>query len=191
MLGTITQTFDIPYRPSSTPTKCSGAPTWYDAQDKTCYNGFAFPVSVDFSKLNIPIPDNQRIIVTVVYNSSLFGPIPVGTSTACYSTTAGCPYDSLNVSTSGNGPTGLPNGVGAFLDWNGIFINLSNDANSCNGSGPGGDLADDTDPGYLALNTSASQLCWSGYHPMIQVQAKRPYPSAFNMTWPPDNHRGH
>jgi len=31
LLGTITENLNIPYRPSSKPSKCSGGPQWYDA----------------------------------------------------------------------------------------------------------------------------------------------------------------
>lgn len=195
-LGTITKTFAIPYRPSATPSLCPGAlyAPWYDFRDKICYNGFAVPVSVDFSTYGIAIPANSRIIVTAAYNTSLFGPEPVGTSNPCNSTTEGCFYDSLNVSASGNGPTGLANGVGAFLDWNGIFMYFvspaDSPANSCNGSGPGSDSADAV-YGHLALNTSANGLCWAGYHPMIEVQANTLPTYPWVITWPPDNYRGH
>jgi len=120
-----------------------------------------------------------------VYNSSDFGPSPIGSTCVI----ANCPYDSLNTSTSGDGPNGLSNGRGAFLDYNGIFINLVNDANSCNGSGPGGDLTDDTDPGVLALNTSSTSLCWSNYHPMIEVQGTEVKKDNHD-EWPSDNPRG-
>ena len=173
-LGTLTKTFDIPYRPSATPAQCTSAPSkWYDQEDNKCYNGLAVPIKFELWNLGIEIPANQRVIVTVVWNSTSFGPEPIGTSAACYSTKAGCPYDSLNVGTQGNGPTGLRNGVGDFLDWNGIFINLSNAANSCNGSGPGNVPHVPPDAfGILALNTLASSLCWSGYHPLIKVTAQ-------------------
>ena len=175
-LATITKTFAIPYRPSSTPQLCpSNTAEWYDAKERSCYNGLAVPIDIDFSKDRISIPVNSRIVVMVSYNATFYGPNPIGTGTACYATTAGCPYDSLNVSADGNGPTGLANGVGAFLDWNGVFMDFTTNAatvaNSCNGSGPGNVSSNVSVYGSPVLNTLADSLCWSGYHPQIEVFA--------------------
>jgi hypothetical protein len=190
-VGTLTQTFNIPYRPSADPTHCPSTPTkWYDKKDNTCYNGLAVPIEFDLWNLDVQIPAIQRIIVTVVWNSTFYGPEPIGTSAACYGTAAGCPYDSLNVGTEGNGPTGLLFGAGDILDWNGIFINLINNANSCNGSGPGGVEPVPPDAyGVLALNTLASSPCWAGYHPLINVTAVPATPPPFPPP-PPPRHRG-
>lgn len=166
LLATITKTFDIPYRPTSTPALCGGDATeWYDSKGKTCYGGLAVPVDVDFSSFQIPIPANDRIIVTVAYNTTSYGPTPIGT-TACNSTSAGCPYDALNISVDGNGPTGLANGVGAFLDWNGIFANLTTSELSCTVNAT---------LGQLALDTSLNTPCWAGLHPQIEVMANHEY----------------
>jgi len=136
LLATMTQTFNIPYRPSSTPAQCGGdAQRWYDRKDKTCYHGFAVPISISFSGLHLPIPANNEVIVTVAYNTTDFGPIPIG-QTACNQTSAGCPYDSLNISTDGSGSTGLVGGVGSVLDANGIFVNYTLPNTSCSGTAP-------------------------------------------------------
>jgi hypothetical protein len=112
-LGTIKQTFNIPYRPTSTPSKCGGdAGRWYSTKDKTCYHGFAVPISVDFSGQKIAIPANGKLIVTVAFNTTSAGPIPIGV-TACNATSAGCPYDSLNIGTESDG--GFPERVGNWL----------------------------------------------------------------------------
>jgi hypothetical protein len=184
-LGSITKTFAIPYRPTSNPTLCPasaatfGLVRWYDSADKSCYYAINQAVTVDFTPDKIAIPVGSyaapalgypvtttvagaRIIVTVAYNTSDAGPEPLGDNTACHSTTEGCPYDSLNIAVAGVGPTGLANGVGAFLDWNGIFVNYTNPANSCSG-----EIA----TGELLLDTSATTPCWSGLHPLIEVQA--------------------
>src|ERR1041385_7978949 len=43
LIKTVTQTFAMPYRPSTNPTNCgAGTTQWFDAADNTCYNGFAF-----------------------------------------------------------------------------------------------------------------------------------------------------
>ena len=44
------------------------------------------------------LPDT--VVYGIVYNTSHFGPVPLGEGTACYATAAGCPYDSLNIALS-------------------------------------------------------------------------------------------
>lgn len=150
ILGTITQTFNIPYRPSSTPSKCNGdAQMWYSSKDKICYHGLAVPITVNFSNQHLAVPANGELIVTVAFNTNTAGPSPIGTPG---------PYDSLNISTDGNGPSGLSGGVGNLLDTNGIFVNYITSATAC---------PDNTVTGRVALDTP----CWTGFHPQIQVQA--------------------
>jgi hypothetical protein len=153
LLTTVTKTFDIRYRPSADPVKCSATPgKWYSEKDDTCYNGIAVAVEFDLSNRRITVPD--KIIVGVAYNSSHFGYAPIGEGTACYTTPAGCPYDSLNVSTDGAGAR-----IGAVIDPNGIFINYTNQSDYCPPHAWEGDrLQFDNTPG-----------CWAGYHPQIEV----------------------
>ena len=148
LLASITQTFKIPYRPSSTPSQCWGNnQVWYYSADKTCHAGLAFPLTVDFSPKWLYIPANNKIIVTVAFNTSTYGAHPIGTA-ACSSTAAGCPYDSLNVSVQGAGGSGV-------IDPAGIFVNSP--YTTCNPAFPSG----------LILQTP----CWPGLHPQIQVNA--------------------
>jgi hypothetical protein len=155
-IGTIVQAFNIPYRPTSTPALCGGDnQRWYDNKDKTCYHGIAVPI--EFSGLHIPIPANNQIIVTLAYNTTDYGPNPIG-RTACNSTNAGCPYDSLNIGTDGNGSSGLTGGVGGVLFYDGIFVNYTLSATACSGNSV---------TGVLALDSP----CWTGFHPQIQVLA--------------------
>ena len=157
LIGSITQPFTIPYRPSVTPSCGNNTadgysyPTqWYDSSDNACYNGIAIPITVDFSGSHIRVPQNNELILAVSFNTTNEGPSPIGV-TACNSTSGGCPYDSLNISTDGNGPTGLTNGVGSVLDYNGIFVDYTVDANACSGN---------TAVGVLALDAP----CSTGYH---------------------------
>lgn len=144
-LGTITQTFDIPYRPTSTPDKCGGdTEVWFNNKEKTCYHGLAVPVIVNFSDQHIVIPDNAKIIVTIAFNTSHYGAHPQGQNTPCYTGSGGCPYDSLNVSASGPGAL---DGDGAPLDLDDTYVWYQS------GSG-------------LTLDTG-----WTGYHPQIHVMA--------------------
>jgi hypothetical protein len=155
LLATTTRTFKLPYRPSSDSVHCVDGQTWYSSSDKTCYHGIAVPITVDFSSLNIALPG--QIIVTVAFNSTHYGPSPVGESAACFATSAGCPYDSLNISTDSNG--GSYTAIGSVLDPNSIFVNYTLPNTSCSGTALPG----------LALDAG----CWAGYHPMIQVVAAK------------------
>ena len=153
LLATITQKFNIPYRPSAD-SRCTGtnAGKWYDSQDKACYNGIATPIV--FDQVNPPTTLPDTVIFGIAYNTSLYGSTPIGKSPSCYSTLAGCPYDSLNVSAEGNG--GL---TGKVLDQNGIFLNISYSDPKC----PIPVL------GQFRLDTSSVYGCsWLDYHPQIQ-----------------------
>jgi hypothetical protein len=157
LLATITKTFDIPYRPSSTPSLCGGDPNrWYNRKDKTCYHGIASMIVVNFSGSQVPLPSNGEVVVTVAYNTTHYGPSPIGESASCYTSSGGCPYDSLNISTDTT--DGNFQFVGAPLDANGIFVNYTLPNNSCTGTIATGVLTDDTG-------------CWAGLHPEIEVKA--------------------
>lgn len=153
LLATTTETFQIPYRPSSTPAQCGGSTRWYNSKDKTCYNGLAVPIQFNLSNLQIELP--SQVIVGISYNTSHYGPSPIGTS-ACSATTAGCPYDSLNIGTDGDGGVGV-------VDTNGIFVNYTIPNTSCSGTAP------PTVLGTLAIDTP----CWTGYHPLIEIRANQ------------------
>jgi hypothetical protein len=92
-----TKTFAMPYRPTRTPAQCEalGAEPgeWYDSTTKKCSHGLAFTIT--FKALQVEV--RKQEIITVSYNTSTHGPAPIGHATACYSTVAGCYYDSLNV----------------------------------------------------------------------------------------------
>jgi hypothetical protein len=154
-LGTITETFDVPYRPSSTPDLCPGNTAWYNKKDKTCYHGIAAAYKVNFDNQHIDLPTNGKLIVTVSYNTTHYGPHPIGESAPCYTSSAGCPYDSLNISTDTT--DGNYKFVGSPIDPSGIMVNYTLPANSCTGTIATGVLVDDTP-------------CWAGYHPEFQVK---------------------
>jgi len=95
VIGTKTQTFVMPYRPSTDPINCTGG-RWFDGS--TCFNGKAFTITFDFSAQNLNLPN--QVIFGVAYNTTHYGYSPMGETTACFMappTTGGCPYDSLNV----------------------------------------------------------------------------------------------
>jgi len=172
LLATATQTFQMPYRPSSDFVNCPASPAqassnyyqWYDATTQTCQDGIDFPITFDLSSLYLQLPN--KIIVTFSFNTTSYGPNPKGTGTACFGTIAGCFYDGLNFS-------GFPNSAaypgailapsaGSVLNVNGIYMRFPSggpNSNFC-GTGP-------VSQNILALD--ASPGCYTGNHPLIQV----------------------
>ena len=106
----VTKTFSIPYRPSANATKCTGssAGEWYDNALGSCFNGLATNITFNLTSLHLSLPKN--LVFGVAYNTSDYGYAPYGDSTACHSTSAGCPYDSLNIGLSQD-PTNLSRGT--------------------------------------------------------------------------------
>jgi hypothetical protein len=95
-----TQTFDVSYRPSADPTKCLDG-RWYSTTEKGCFNGLAQDVTLTFDGTT-SLPNTVQYAIT--YDTSHYGSSPKG-DLACTSTTAGCFYDSLNVSSIDGGPS--------------------------------------------------------------------------------------
>jgi hypothetical protein len=92
LLASSSQTFDVPYRPSAS-AKCTGG-RWYSSGLKTCFNGLADDVTFSFGG-NVTLPDT--VVYAISYNTTHYGPSPIGEGAACFGTEAGCPYDSLNI----------------------------------------------------------------------------------------------
>jgi len=113
-LATRTSTVAIAYRPSAS-TKCTDG-RWYNTKDKTCYNGLPQTVTMSFSGQTLP----AQVIWTVQYNTTHYGPAPIGETAACFTESGGCGYDSLNlgVFTFANSPF-----AGTDLDADKIFRN--------------------------------------------------------------------
>ena len=89
LLATDTQTFAIPYRPSSSDPSVysaegctAGNGKWYNASDNTCDNGLATNITFDLSAQNVVLP--SRVIYGIAYNTSDYGAAPYGDSTACH-----------------------------------------------------------------------------------------------------------
>jgi hypothetical protein len=93
-IASVTNTFDIKYRPSASPV-CVGADLgkWYEKSSKTCFNGLA--QNITFNLKNVKVGSNA--IFGIAYNTTHYGYAPIGQSAACYATSQGCGYDSLNV----------------------------------------------------------------------------------------------
>ena len=152
LLKTQTRTFNIPYRPSYDSVRCAGTGEFYSAVDASCVHGLANVIVFDFSGPSVNLP--LQSIFSLVYNTTHYGPNPIGEAAPCYTSPGGCGYDSLNVST--DGPGGL---IGSPYDPSGIFWNTSTPANYCDG-GAGGLI--------FRLDTP----CWTGYHPQFEVRAQ-------------------
>ena len=176
LLATATESFNMPYRPSSNFVDCpasvwtssNGYYQWYNATTQTCQDGIDFPITFDLSSQRVKLP--SQIIVTFSYNTTHYGPSPIGTLAACYSTIAGCFYDSLNISGGAlaaafPGPVLAPN-VGSVLNVNGIFTKFPAANYSLCGTGNTGTRPANT----LALD--ATPGCYTGNHPMIEVTTK-------------------
>jgi hypothetical protein len=153
LLGAVTHVFNMPYRPSANDARCTGsdAGKWWHRRSDTCFNGKAF--NVVFSMGNLaPLPD--EVIVSVAYNTTHYGESPIGEGAACFSSSAGCPYDALNVALAGSPTVGsqpLPHD--AYLDstWGGAY---------CDG-GVGG-------TGTFRLDEG----CWTNFQPSLKLQAR-------------------
>jgi hypothetical protein len=95
VLATTTATVAFAYRPSAS-VKCTEG-RWYNSKDKTCYNGLPQSVTLSFAGSPVTLP--EQVIWSVQYNTTHFGPAPIGESAACFTESGGCGYDSLNIGT--------------------------------------------------------------------------------------------
>jgi hypothetical protein len=149
VIASTTQTFAIPYRPSTDSINCTGG-RWYDAGSATCFNGLAHNITFDLSSLNVLLPNSA--VVGIVYDTTSYGPNPIGTGAACFSTSAGCPYDSLNVALSSSVATGSKP-YPQTLYWNNFYA-----SNYCDGGLAG--------TGSFRLDSPTS-ACWYNTAPGV------------------------
>ncbi|MEO8329363.1 MAG: hypothetical protein ABI586_05100 [Candidatus Nanopelagicales bacterium] len=153
LIGAVTRTFSMPYRPSANYTKCTDANAgkWYKRTTGTCHNGKAFARTVSLGSLTLP----DKVIISIAYNTTHAGYSPIGESAACYATTAGCAYDTLNAGLTTNSPPS----VGAQPLPNDAYLNAAqNDAYCDDGTG-----------GLGTFRLDAG--CWTGYQPAFRVTA--------------------
>ncbi len=154
LLATTTQTFAIPYRPSSDP-DCTGG-RWQDGAGG-CFNGYATPITFDMASLNLTLPDNA--IVSVAYNTTHYGSAPMGSGAACYSESGGCGYDSLNV---GLVDPAVTQSAGTNPAPDDAYLDSSHGPFYCDG-GTGG-------TGTFRLDAD----CWTGFKPAFTITASHP-----------------
>jgi hypothetical protein len=152
---TKTETFAIPFRPSADAVKCTGsdAGKWYSKADKLCYNGFATKITFKLDGTVLP----SALIWTVAFDTSGYGTSPLGYATACATSLAGCPYDSLNVGVMTF--AGQPS-TGTDTDTAGAVLSSITPGAYCDG-GTGG-------TGTLRIDTG----CWSGFTPLATIRTK-------------------
>jgi len=153
LVTTVTQTFNIPFRPSADNTNCTGTQVgeWFNGT--SCFNGLATPISFDLTGVTLP----NNAILSVAYNTSDYGYAPIGRSTACSATAAGCGYDSLNVGTEGAATVGtqpVPDSAYQLTQ----FDSCTNGA---------------------VKPFGIDSPCWTGFQPAITVTASEPTVQGF------------
>jgi hypothetical protein len=142
VIASKTQSFDIPYRPSTDSANCTTG-RWFDGA-QGCFNGLAVNVTFDFSSQRVALPGT--VVYGIAYNTSHYGPSPIGNGAACYSSSGGCPYDSLNI---GLAPSVV---VGSKPFTNTVYQNAVFAADYCDNGAAG--------VGTMRLD-SLSNACWS------------------------------
>ncbi|MCY0955233.1 hypothetical protein [Streptomyces sp. H27-S2] len=154
-LATVTQSQNIAYRPSADPTNCTGsdAGKFLNTNTGLCANAIGQLLTFNFPA-GTTLP--SQVIWTVAFNTTHYGDNPIGEGAACYSTSPGCGYDSLNV-----GVYSFPGAPyrGTDIDPDGAFLNSVIPSTYCDG-GAGG-------TGTLRLDTP----CWTGYRPLGEIRA--------------------
>jgi hypothetical protein len=155
-IAAASKVFKIPYRPSTSPI-CNATENakggWYDGKEETCYDGLATKIQMPLKVASLP----ENAIITVSFNTSDYGVEPQRPKNfPCESTTAGCPFDSLNVGAE----SVLPES--SFPLPSEAYINTTYEAEYC-GSG--------TALGTFGLTGSEGDPCWKGYQPSIKVSA--------------------
>lgn len=157
VIASVTQTFAIPYRPSADNVNCTGANAgkWYHAASSTCFNGYATTITFNLVGLGIVVPNN--VIYGIAYNTTHYGNPPVGEAAACYTSSGGCGYDSLNVLTTSAAPS-----VGVNPFPSDAYYSSETPSNYCDGGVGGTDV--------FRLDAG----CWTGFKPTVKFDATNP-----------------
>lgn len=156
LLGSVTKTFVIPFRPSTDIAHCPDGETWFDAKSNTCFHGIATNITFNLAPLSLVLPN--QVIFGVAYNTTHFGYHPIGESAACFVSSGGCGYDSLNVA---GDDLAVSLSVGTNPAPNDAYFNTLFGPNYCDG-GTGG-------VGVFRLDAG----CWAGFKPSIRFRATR------------------
>jgi hypothetical protein len=155
LLTTVSQTFEMPYRPSASK-QCTGgeAGDWYSHRSASCFHGKAFKIKFALPA-GVVLP--SQAIISVVYNTTDHGPSPVGAA-PCHSTEAGCFYDSLNVGLIEPGEDTAP--VGSDPAPEELYANTEYNEIDCGSSANLGTFG-------------PTGACWAGDQVAIEVKAKK------------------
>ena len=161
LLKSVTVTQTIPFRPSADPVNCTVADgndpaQWFNPLANGGAGGCQYSIQkvLTFTFLaGTTLPNN--VIWTVAFNTSDYGDTPLRPQ-LCNATSAGCPYDSLNVATKTY--PGAPY-AGTDVDLNGAFLDSTWTGAYCDG-GTGG-------TGTLRLDTGT--VCWSPFKPLGEI----------------------
>ena len=144
LLATVTQDTFIPYRPSSDPA-CTSNGGW----GANCFNGYAFNVTFDMSRLDLVLPD--EIIYGLAFNTQTWGYNPIGVDG---------PYTSLNFALVRPG-TDTWEQVGIDVDPDAVFWNTMTASYYSDGGAAG--------VGVFRQDTG-----WSGYVPAVRFYVSTP-----------------
>jgi hypothetical protein len=159
-IATSTVNPDIPYRPSADNTNCTGddAGKWFDHIAAACR--YSYPDVITFNTWTFPhgstsFTNGEKVIWTVQFNTTHAGYVPIGESTACFSSAVGCGYDSLNVGTKTftNAATGFTTAPYAGTDVDEDLAFRSYDS-----------------PGYSGpVVPLAAETGWTGFRPLGKI----------------------
>jgi len=155
LIARVRKTFQIPYRPSANYTHCTGAQAgeWYKS-GVGCFNGKAVNITFNFTSLGMRLPNT--VVLGVSYNTTHYGPHPIGESAPCFTSDGGCPYDSLNI---GLAPE---TNVGSKPYPDTVFQDAAAQGDYCDGT---------PTPNTFNLD-SPTDACWGGYVPAFKVTAR-------------------
>jgi hypothetical protein len=165
LISSVTNTFNIPFRPTADPT-CLGADLgkWKDSTG-ACNNGIAHNVVYNLAGRGVSLPD--RAIISIAFDTTSYGQNPHGIGAACFATSQGCAYDSLNMGLNSHG--GIPGpapSVGTTPRPEDAYVNYAPGfgGNYCDG-GTGG-------VGTFRLdNCTPGPGDWTGFQPAISIDA--------------------
>jgi hypothetical protein len=145
LISTVTQTFNIPYRPTSA--GCADTTAFLGA-DNACYHGMLAPVTFTFpTPLTVP----NSVIYGIAFNTTNYGASPVGGS--------GGPYDSLNLALNdqGTGPSVGTDPAGS----DSLYQNSSWSGAYCSGG-----------TGTFRIDDGLHDGCWTPYEPAVQFNVE-------------------
>lgn len=155
LITSVTKTFSIPYRPSADPINCTDG-TWYNTADSSCYNGYAVNVTFELPGVSLP----NQVIYSIAYNTTHYGDSPIGEGAACFSSSGGCGYDSLNV-----GLDGITS-AGTNPDLDDAYIATTFAPYYCDGGTDG--------VGVFRRDDPVGPCNWTGYQPSVKFFAANP-----------------